>query len=490
MSLYPGEKAFVLASGPNTSRWLRMDQLNISYLQQAAWYIDAVNGNDNNAGSQSAPIQTLAEWASRINGGTLTPPIVLDPNGSGVTAAFVDVYLVSASYPQSDPLSFSVDLGPSAILRFWGMGQMTTYTGSITGALTAKAPATNVPWSFQDTAIPSTWTATLAASGGMGSRIRNTNVSRTGVITYAAKDLGSQTVRTSDWGARAILPNQVTINAASITPVVGDTYVVEQITKLWVGDIYLSGLGINNPSGTRSVVGFTDIDFQCPTGVAASSIFSDKILQWIMFSGCIWSQTVAQCNFGLYLGNFFFENCCFRARNLYAVACAMTWEQGLNLNFITPIVSGQIIYDGDFLNQGNPITCITGVDYRFAQLAVMDSGSHGVFLQPASEVSILNQRQNAHRLWGAGNGTYGVRTRGSSSLNYTTTIPTITGTSGDFLLGGSAVAWSFQGSNTPQFRPAAGLACTWANVAAAQSDTGFGGNAVNPGQNTGIFQLL
>jgi hypothetical protein len=92
----------------------------------------------------------------------------------------------------------------------------------------------------------------------------------------------------------------------------------------------------------------------------------------------------------------------------------------------------------------------------------------------------------AHQLWGADNAGAGIGVSAGSLLSYQTTVPTVTGAKGDFLLAGSAKsrAWDeSQGKYTDL------LTNTWDNLAAAIAPgplCGFGGNAHNVERNAHI----
>jgi hypothetical protein len=456
-----------------------------TWLAQGSWTIDSVLGDDRNSGSPSSPLKTVAEWADRIGyNEVLDPPVVLDPNGTGVTAPFCDVYIIN-DLLATDLIAFETKLGPNVILRFWGVGAMTVYSGTI-GALTTKAPdSTNTPWSFQDTGSPG-WTTI-----GRGQRLRDTNVARSNVIAWTAKDLGSQTVRTSDWGVRKVAPQ--TLNSGiPVAPVSGDTYVVEQLRKVQFGRIYVSGDGNNTTN--RSFVNFIDLDVTLPAAIdGAPTVASDKLLQWFLFSGCRFSnQSGVHGSLGLYGGNTFFQNCGFAnvGGSVYSAGSIMSFLQGVSIGvYLTPAGGGELVYDLDFLQQDTPVTLVPGIDYRIAGLAIFDVGGDAFKIDYQCAGKMMNQFQSVHRLWGAGNTGFGVRVYEGGLLSYVTTVPTISGSLGDFVLGGSGVGWSFD-SMSSLWIPSGGLTCSWSNLAAPQGIAGFGGSATNPGQKCGIYKHL
>jgi len=86
----------VINSNSGRGQWIRdLTAADTYWHKQPAWYIDAVNGNDENAGiTQSSPLKTFAEWARRI---------------ANVVKTATTVNVLS-SIPESDPFPSSLCL--------------------------------------------------------------------------------------------------------------------------------------------------------------------------------------------------------------------------------------------------------------------------------------------------------------------------------------------------------------------------------------------
>jgi hypothetical protein len=157
-----------------------------------------------------------------------------------------------------------------------------------------------------------------------------------------------------------------------------------------------------------------------------------------------------------------------------------------------------VILDGDFMSQGSSFIATGGAQLMIGTACVYDaaantlngSAGHGVLIGaggyksgPASGALMKNFGHAAHRLWGSGNAAYGLKVGAGSKFVYTSTVPTVTGTSGDFILAAATTV-------IPQ-DPADGTykttqTTTWANLALGTGSAGFGGNCVNPRNGAGV----
>lgn len=56
----------IITTPTGVGRWFRLEIIDPSWAQQADWYIDAVNGSDQNPGTQALPLQSWAEFHRRV----------------------------------------------------------------------------------------------------------------------------------------------------------------------------------------------------------------------------------------------------------------------------------------------------------------------------------------------------------------------------------------------------------------------------------------
>jgi hypothetical protein len=184
-----------------------------------------------------------------------------------------------------------------------------------------------------------------------------------------------------------------------------------------------------------------------------------------------------------------FLNCRFSGAGAIGivVTAIATVRSGLLLGARLQLNGGQPIFDNDFMVQGNRISVqnsapIFGTTCVFD--AVGDAFTVGSAEPPCAMVS-STQLSGAHQLWGAGNTGVGMRLGGGSQFMYVTTIPTVTGAGGDFILAGAASsrAWDEAVSAYTALIPN-----SWVTLAAAIGAGGFGGSAHNVERNAHIVR--
>lgn len=193
-----------------------------------AWWIDPVNGDDQNSGQSAAnALQTHEELRARL------ARQIIDVE---VTVTLLD------DFDRDNPIICDFVFGANGGMRYVGSKTLTTLaTGTFT-SVTAIARATNGATIVEDTGLAGDWGALglVNADTSEMRRIRLTSGANVGAVAYACADLGSKTARTSVFGFieknltgssdpnfRALNGPPGALAADYGAPAVGDGYVVE-----------------------------------------------------------------------------------------------------------------------------------------------------------------------------------------------------------------------------------------------------------------------
>lgn len=365
----------------------------LGFKTQATWYIDPVNGNDENVGDTSLrPVKTWNEVLKRRPDGRFS---------QATTFTFLN------DLPSNDPFDLSLwSADPAYQVNFKG-SPTTISTGTLT-SFTARNPATRTPNQVTDTGRAS-WS--LYISGGY--MIKMTSGAASGFYAYIAKDLGSNAARVSTFF------NPVTLTEA--VPSAGDTYAIIKMTAIPRWNIGTVG------AGRRYV--FDDLDFYSTT--ITPNYFSNN---GINFRNCrLYSLPMAA-------GIIRYMNCCvdyFQGYNGFALVFA-GMGFGATSNRYIEIEHGQQFQVSDgTLFQGINVEVINDGYIRAYDMAVFDSYADGIRMHAGGKL-------RAEKVWGSGNAGYGINTYGSGQvwLNTSVGTPSITGNSGDVRLNQITKTWN------------------------------------------------
>ena len=482
--------------------------------EEPNWYIDAINGNNDNLGTTLlAPLQSHAELERRWGASpTLKPPVNVT-----VSARLLTIHILS-DLPETDPINFDVALYQDVSVRYLGIGQTEISTGTFT-AVTAKVPGTDSAFEITDnTKALNFW------ANNRGMRVRITAGPRLNTIMWVAKELAVGKFRPLDPSipnsmASAAADNWTLINVVETTPQVGDAYAVEQPWKVTWGrysvksagmsdigvffppELYVENLAIGVRDDNPPFQGVGNIQLRC---VACQFV---NYYMWAQSVGFDLRTFLINCGFGIISTTLTFFAGVFVCLDGGFVEIQGGGFIGFDADNPARILgfSGQIYLTFDVMVQTGQVQ---GSDIRIQSLSVFDSvdskytpngdavrcsgsdigtGLHDSDGQSVGETALgtWNLEDVNVRLWGSGNAGVGVSVGSGSSFLWKTTVPTITGTGGDFLVAASAKAraWDEGGGAYTAAR-----ACTWANVAATVGAGGFGGSAHNVQQNAHVLQ--
>ena len=201
-------------------------------MAQLNWFIDPVNGNDNNTGlTASTALKTDGERQRRMgpnpvwNGGdfTYTTPV-----------AYHIRYLNDV--PATDPVKYFGTRGRNANIflhgsQVNGQGQSVLFTGTIDALVTLDNTTAGATTSWQITAnaLPASWTG----SGLVNHRIRLTSGANIGARSWVIKDLGAKQARCAEFFSAATYTFPFNGFASTqVPPALNDTFVVERLTSI------------------------------------------------------------------------------------------------------------------------------------------------------------------------------------------------------------------------------------------------------------------
>jgi hypothetical protein len=473
----------VLATSDGVGRWHRTQYADPLWRQQSAWSID-VSGDDDSINGVSPPLKTHAELVRRWGAGyplipgvisavLLTPPIRL-----------VTVNILS-SLPPTDPIDLKLTLPPDMLLAYVGVpttvrsGTLTTVTQKFAG------PNPNQAYEIADAVTPFT-------VADVGRRVFLTDA--TNQFAWVAKDLGAGLMRMSSFSSVGLPPPADTLMQTTVTSpttiALAPTYAVQSLPQITIANLDfrspMTGAGPLN----LSKIAFANLEFVNTLGVL-QVIPAPQGPITASFKGC---KFTGQEWTGPAQFRFTYLNCCFGPNVVGGLGVQLSghaFRGGLSLGTVGTRGTAVCIFDDDFMVQGGGGFSIQSVGLQLGAICAFDAITPNSGVNIGNFIPSTSQNQNtfmgAHRIWGLGNAGFGLRILGNSTLNYQTTLPTITGALGDFQLGSSATAYGVDGSGVVQAPFATGGAAGvgWGNVAAAQP-AGGGGNAHNHAQNAHI----
>jgi hypothetical protein len=256
----------VAASGNAGHLWERVLE-SPDWTGQLAWGVDPVAGNNENAGTVASPVKTLGEIARRWK--------------NAVLQAQAYTITITSDTASTDINTWSFDFVPGGTLQLIGTPTL-LYTGTVTTWTARTAAPSATTDTIQDTTIPVSFTA----SGLMATGVRFRRTNGTAAYWYGMKDLGAQTLRINR-------PCNVS-GTAALTLANNDTYVAEQLTKIFAqrwnvpNNIASSSIGylhLDDQGSVHEDIQYTLCSFSPPG--STSGFFAGS------YNGCCWFQAAA-----------------------------------------------------------------------------------------------------------------------------------------------------------------------------------------------------
>lgn len=412
-------------------KWIRQQWGHEKWRSQASWFVDSINGNDENSGSSAgSPIKTIKELAYRLGGIATRQYTLTLLNNLAADDQLTQLQLLI----KTNPILIGIT---SPTLRIIGQ-QTTVRTGTVTTAA-IPVPASNLASQIQDTSV-SDWTPDV------GRLVVVTSGAVTGAMAWVLKDIGSNTARLSRWG---------TIQGfTSAAPSPGDTYKVVTLTTIPTGLPSLIGSGGTGGGSSSLFLAFESIDI--PFTQFQTSDIS-------YFFGCKFSGNMgigADARINLFCSLLVLTSTTFVATTPSLLALtnsAILATTGTPLTF----QFGATFKATEFINQG----CTLSIhDNSTAQLV-----SYGAFDSPVGTGACITCQSFGYvslqtSYYGTGNATGTQVLRGGKLFLVGGFVPTNTGTTElSFVGSGTAIPRLVAGAAVP----AASALTTWAHWSAA-----------------------
>ena len=202
----------IAATGVAGSQWVRLGVPNPNWAAQTTWFVDPQNGtalaSDSNSGIDAThPLRTWKELARRLVRAVLPANVAVTQMSTGVSTD-----IAQFSFTALANVNFTITVTPTVLFT----GAVTTYTAA------TAAPATD-DFEMSDTSIPVSFTA----SGLLADAVLFKRTNSTAQTWFAAKDLGSKTIRITEPGIG------VASGATKGTLAPGDTYTASSLGQLF-----------------------------------------------------------------------------------------------------------------------------------------------------------------------------------------------------------------------------------------------------------------
>jgi hypothetical protein len=229
----------IVSTKSDVGRWHRKGIPNNYWRRQLVWFMDSVNGDDENVGdTETNPIKTFEEFRRR-HGKLLCDPTIAP---AMVTFTILD----TGEVEQNFIIDMKVTGAFNERLAING-SQTTIYSGSVTGYVPWNVGTQQEP-ELADTALPVSWTA----SGLVHKRMILTSGDKVGATGYVSRDLGSKTA-----GMPLLLDTDFN---TMVEPTVGNTYDIVDQTRIkgvvdidvGEGQVAILGVEIDGSGGPNS----------------------------------------------------------------------------------------------------------------------------------------------------------------------------------------------------------------------------------------------
>lgn len=384
---------------------------------QAAWFIDPVNGSDAATGLTSGTaLKTDRERARRVGAAPITTAIKVTLLGSASSGDYL-----------SPPI-----VGPGGFVLFTGSpGATTNRTGTLTAA---AAQSGNSQGTVSDSSLPTSW----AASSLLARRLRITSGARAGAVTWIANEPVAKTAGVGDPETYAVTyPPSVAGTTVTLST---DPYVAELLPEWLILPQNTQVAQFNYTGNTNAMLAFEGISFSDTARTGGAVLYSEaKINQFgtsntVLFYGCY---------MGGITGVFTAIACCWEDFGLHTYAGSAIYLLGCVVLGDIFVYQGAAIYPQQgtiFVGGGGNFIDGAMVSQNAQACGFINSSVDGFCVNPPGKVWMSGA------MWGSGNAGYGAKVLGQGQLTYTGT-PTLTGTSGNAIVGGDVVSWSTIATN-------------------------------------------
>lgn len=446
-------------------------------------WLDPSGGDDGNTGigtsssANSQALKTAYALGLRIRG----------LSGSGRLTVHV-----AGDVPRGDALRHWFFPGARGKLTVVGETKAALATGTI-GTLVAlddSAASGGQAWEVVDPGL----------SGGWGQYVRRrvvlTSGACEGMKAVILKDLGTGRARLSEFGF-VDTDFVVTPPLAEATPAEGDTFAIEDLHKVSIGNLTAIADGPDFGSGNSQdaqvwLAGLDIISLSSGSGSVLDPSMRHMYIVDCTLNGVAidaGSAEVTVLNCGLYQSNVLAN----RAGTVNVLGGGMIDSS------VVAGPGGVVLLGPDTCRtsiQGGNVQCRGGrVHLGDVMINDVPGGDPGVLVD-SGLVSLDKSFLDAGRVFGnVGTGRGIVVNPGAPPIvDFGALTPNLTGDAGDFTLGyevtGTAKARTFDETQGATASYSDVITCTWANYALAKGSGGFGGTALVPSLGTGIVRRL
>lgn len=425
------------------------------------WYLDPADGSDESSGkTASAALKTPGALEARIGHYTCT----LRPAGGTLA-----IHLLS-SLPDPQLFNLLAVLGPDVIVVVQADRTLEVEGASgIIGSVTTldRSAGSMHRWSLTCAGIDFTALA----------KKRLRIVSGPDEGTWVWIDSGGPNFAVVSAPSVTDEPYVFTLTPTSLTA--GDEFVVEDLLRLPKGAVS----SVATASLTRaSAVVFKDLEIVDPAPGTYANV-DGSFTATVAYVGCKLNGTGTGVE-----STAFFSNCLL-ADGFYE------WTSGVNSFVLGGLMKGMALVVGTgacvTMNEDALISeSYLDVDgtLTYGLLGVFDSPGDGVYVGTGGVLARLDPGDQ--KLYGDGNAGFGVEVAGKATLaidpTNASTLPSITGTSGDLSMGGKT---SIRPFDDVAGSYAAAVACAWTNFTPAPGPGVFGPSVLDPNSGAAVVSV-
>jgi hypothetical protein len=384
---------------------------------QANLYLDPVNGSDGRSGiSSGSAWKTGSKLAQAIGDAPVNTTLAIN---------------LLSDVPIGDRIVVP-PVGVDGFLKYIGTAT-TLRTSTATAGTAGPTNTTQTRAQFIDSSIVSSWSNAGAGSTSLiGKRIRITSGARAGAIGWLIKDAGSKTALTPRMLAVS-LTDPIPVQFTAVAQASGDPYVVEDLTSIHEIDF-------SKPMSTHlgRIVKCAFYGVKFPVGEATPIVPGAYGNPTVAFIGCdlgivggvLFSHACVHSYGYLVPGSYALLNGCWIDQYLY-------YEHGAYV----ALQQGSVAQAANIIGEGGHLYA--------DDVGIFDCTGHGL------ETRVGGRVQAPGLIWGNANSGRGIAAGAQSGVAYSTK-PSVTGTLGDTIVGGTAKAYA----SIPYFETANGAGIT------------------------------
>lgn len=398
---------------------------SISWASQPAWNISGIAADDL---SPTTNIGTWKEWLLRIDSNPIPQPTVMT---------------IPAGLPVTDCMGGQVNFASGGNLAISCTPILLQAASTFTAGTVDLNRATPAPTTIVDAA-----TASFAAF--LGKRIRITATVTPGKLGATAFILRAPAANTANT-TPLMVANANLLAVTTFAPIVGDSYVIEDLPVINVSDLIVASTSNTILVGAPTLAPSFAIRDAHLTGfglnravfrarnVIRAPVISASIIDGIAFVGNHTPSAFSQAAYGSLFQSATFGNPSIFDGSIAVFACGM--RPNVTTNPVITFGGGFAVLDFDTYSEGGALANIQGgANVLIGTACCFRAPADAVNVQPGSICTSQLGNSGTILLYGNANVGAGVHAQSGAGFFYTT-LPTITGAS-DTSICGVATAWA------------------------------------------------